>query len=638
MPLRSVPAWATTSVLALCGMVVSLQQTLVVPLLPEFPHILGVSADDSSWLVTATLLSAAIFTPIISRMADMYGKRKMLLLALVVMTIGSLVAAIGGTFPALIAGRAMQGFASSLIPVGISVLRDELPKEKVASAVALMSATLGIGAALGMPLSGLLFNAFGWASLFWVSAALGAVFIVGVLLLVEESKITTPGRFDVLGALVLSLILTAALLAISKGASWGWSSPLVLGLFALSLALLAGWIPLQLRINQPMVDLRTTVKRPVLLTNIASFFMCVAMFVNMLVTTQQLQVPTGTGYAFGLSVLVAGLAMVPSGLAMVVLAPVAGAMINRWGGKTAIVFGSAIMAATYVGRVFFDNTVWEVIVGATLVNVGVAFSYAAMPTLIMASVPITETASANGVNALVRSMGTSVASALTGLILSAMVIEYDGAPVPSLDALHLSFWLAAMAATIGIGIALFIPGGSHTVKAADDVEETLVHGRLSMQGRTGLPSPAVVTFVREDGVPGDWARTDHEGHFTAALPGPGRYVVVANAGGWAPRSQCVDFSGGDTEHDLELLDQLSLEGLVERSGHPVGNALVTLNAGVGDFVAATRTDADGHYVLDLPPTGTYIVTGVAPGGEATASVKAILRARSERVDIALPVS
>lgn len=636
MPLRSVPAWATTTVLALCGMVVSLQQTLVIPLLPEFPHILGISADDSSWLVTATLLSAAIFTPIISRMADMYGKRKMLLLALVVMTLGSLVAAIGGTFPALIAGRAMQGFASSLIPVGISVLRDELPKEKVASAVALMSATLGIGGALGMPLSGLLYNAFGWESLFWVSAALGAVFVVGVVLLVEESKITTPGRFDILGALVLSLILTAALLAVSKGASWGWSSPMVLGLFALALALLAGWIPLQLRVNQPMVDLRTSAKRPVLLTNISSFFVCVAMFVNMLVTTQQLQVPSGTGYAFGLTVLVAGLAMVPSGLAMVVLAPAAGAMINRWGGKSALVFGTAIMGVTYVGRVFFDNAVWEIIVGATLVNVGVAFAYAAMPTLIMSAVPITETASANGVNALVRSMGTSVASALTGLILSALVIQYEGVPVPSLDALHLTFWLAAVAAAVGIGIALFIPGRTHTVKAADGVQETLVRGRLTMHGRTGLAAPAVVTFVREDGVPGDWARTDRDGHFTAALPGPGRYVVVANAGGWAPRSQCVEFSGGETEHDLELLEQLSLEGLVDRSGAPIGNALVTLCAGAGDFVAATRTNDDGLYALALPPSGTYVVTAAAPDGETTASVKAILRARSERVDIGFP--
>lgn len=617
-------------------MVVALQQTLVVPLLPEFPVILGVSTEDSSWLVTATLLSAAIFTPVISRMADMYGKRKMLLLALGVMTIGSIVAAVGGSFPALIAGRAMQGFASSLIPVGISVLRDELPKEKVASAVALMSATLGIGSALGMPLSGLLYNAYGWESLFWVSAALGLTFFIGVLALVKESKITTPGRFDIFGALILSFILTAALLALSKGGSWGWTNPLTLGLFALSLALLAGWIPLQLRVNQPMVDLRTAAKRPVLLTNVSTFFLCISMFINMLITTQQLQIPEGTGYGFGLSVLIAGLAMVPSGLAMVFLSSAAGAMINRWGGKTTLIFGGVIMALTYVGRVFLEDAVWQIIVGATLVNVGVAFSYAAMPTLIMSAVPITETASANGVNALIRSLGTSAASALTGLILANMVIEHNGQLLPSNDALHLSFWLAALAAGIGIGVALFIPSGGSTPKAENDVEETLVHGRVIMSNRTGIPRPAIVTFVREDGVPGDWARTDHEGQFTAALPGPGRYVVVANAGGWMPNSQLVSFSGGTTEHNVQLHEMLSLSGRVASGELAVSGALVSLSAGAGDFVAATHTDETGGYTLELPPVGTYVLTAASPQTGAAASVKVILRARTERVDIELP--
>ena len=636
MPIRSVPSWATTTVLALCGMVVALQQTLVVPLLPDFPVILGVSAEDSSWLVTATLLSAAIFTPVISRMADMYGKRKMLILALAVMTAGSLVAAIGGSFGSLIAGRAMQGFASSLIPVGISVLRDELPKEKVASAVALMSATLGIGSALGMPMSGLLYNAYGWESLFWVSAALGLVFLVGVLLLVKESKITTPGRFDIAGALVLSVLLTAALLAISKGASWGWTSPLTLGLFALSLALLAGWIPLQLRVNQPMIDLRTAVKRPVLLTNVSSFFLCVAMFVNMLITTQQLQIPEQTGYGFGLSVLVAGLAMVPSGLAMVALSGAAGAMLNRWGGKPTIIFGGAIMALTYIARVFLDDAVWQIIVGATLVNVGVAFSYAAMPTLIMSAVPITETASANGVNALIRSLGTTVASALTGLILATMVVEYNGVPLPSLNAMHLSFWLAALAAIIGIGIALFIPSSSPVPKIETDVEETMVHGRVIMTPRPGTQQPAIVTFVREDGVPGDWARTDHEGQFSAVVPGPGRYVVVANAAGWVPSSHLVTFSEGITEHDIELHHMLSLSGVVASGETVVAGALVSLSAGAGDFIAATHTDDLGSYTLDLPPVGTYVLTAASPQTETAASVKVILRARTERVDIELP--
>jgi MFS family permease len=163
---RLLPAWAITAVLSLSGTVVALMQTLVVPLLPDFPRILGVTGDDTSWLVTATLLTSAVATPIVSRSADMYGKQKMMLLCLALMVAGSVIAAVGGSFFWIIVGRALQGFSSALIPVGISIMRDELPKEKIGSAVALMSATLGIGSALGLPLAGILYEAFGWHSIF----------------------------------------------------------------------------------------------------------------------------------------------------------------------------------------------------------------------------------------------------------------------------------------------------------------------------------------------------------------------------------------------------------------------------------------------------------------------------------------
>src|SRR4051812_6271282 len=159
---------AITTVLALSGTLVALMQTLVVPLLPDFPRILSVTPDDASWLVTATLLASAVATPIVSRSADMYGKRKMMVVCLAIMVAGSVMAALGGSFMWLIIGRTLQGFASALIPVGISIMRDELPKEKMGSAVALMSATLGIGSALGLPLAGLLYESLGWASIFWV--------------------------------------------------------------------------------------------------------------------------------------------------------------------------------------------------------------------------------------------------------------------------------------------------------------------------------------------------------------------------------------------------------------------------------------------------------------------------------------
>ena len=219
---RSAPTWAVIGILSLCGTVVSLQQTMVIPLLPDFPgHPRRVRRRRRPGWSPHTLLTSAVATPIVSRLADMFGKRLMMLVCMVAMTVGCVLAAAVGTYLAVIVGRSLQGFAAALIPIGISIMRDELPKEKVGSAVALMSATLGIGAALGLPLSGLIFENLGWQAIFWISAGIGAALIVGVLLLVSESTVRTRGRFDYLGALLLSVALTALLLGISKGGVLG---------------------------------------------------------------------------------------------------------------------------------------------------------------------------------------------------------------------------------------------------------------------------------------------------------------------------------------------------------------------------------------------------------------------------------
>jgi MFS family permease len=655
-PRKRTPTWAVIAILALSGTVVSLQQTMVIPLLPDFPQILDITADDASWLVTATLLTSAVATPIVSKLADMFGKRLMMVVSMVVMTLGSVLAAVGGDFLPVIIGRALQGFATALIPVGISIMRDELPKEKVGSAVALMSATLGIGGALGLPLSGIIFEQLGWQAIFWISAATGVALIAGVLALVSESEVRTRGRFDYGGALLLSIALSALLLAISKGGTWGWGSEPVILLFILTAAALGIWFPFELKVSQPLVDLRTSARRPVLLTNIASILVGFAMFANMLLTTQQLQLPAATGYGFELPVIMAGLAMVPSGLAMVVFSPVSGRMINRFGGKTTLITGAAIMAVSYIGRVFWSDTVLAVIVGSTLVGVGTAIAYAAMPTLIMANVPITETASANGLNTLLRAIGTSTSSAAVAAVLASVTMEVGGADLPSFQAFQDVFWMAGLAALASCAIAWYLPAfrrpavipaevavepavlaefTTPAVTAAGESHEVVVHGSILQPDRTPA-HPAVVTVVKTDGTPVDWSRADNEGSYSVVLPGPGQYLVVANAGGWVPRAEVFEFRDETTRQHIMLTDRLTLSGTVRRGGSPVSGALVTLTEGGGEFVRSVRADGHGRYTMPLPPNGRYIVTMLEPDTMRAHARKVTLDVRSAVVDLEAP--
>ncbi|HET7659771.1 MAG TPA: MFS transporter, partial [Oryzihumus sp.] len=644
-PRRAAPTPLVIAVLSLCGTIVALQQTLVVPLLPELPKLLHTTTEDASWLVTATLLTSAVATPIVARLADMVGKRLMMIVCLVVMIAGSVVGALGTTLGAVVTGRALQGFAAALIPVGISIMRDELPRERVGSAVALMSATLGIGAAIGLPLSGFIDEHYDWHVLFWVAAAMGALMLLAVPLVIPESPVRSRGRFDFGGAVLLSGALTSLLLAISKGGHWGWTSERTLVLFVAAAVLLAVWLPVELRVARPLVDVRTSARPAVLLTNLASLLLGFAMFGNMLTTTQLLQMPKATGYGFGLSVIDAGLGMLPAGLAMVVLAPVSAAITRRFGAKTTLVTGGLIMAGAYVGRVFLVDQLWQIIVGAALVSMGTAVAYAAMPTLIMRAVPITETASANGLNTLLRAIGTSTASATVAAVLTGTVMRLGPVTVPSLDAFKHIFWLAAIASLASAAIALTLPrsrpatasaepvvgaGAGAAVNAGEAAATTFqspVHDEVKGEGQehemvvrgvvhadSGQPiRSAVVSVLRVDGEPVDWARVDPSGAYTVALPGPGRYVVVTSADGWSPRSDVLDLVDATTHQHLVLSHRLALTGTVRRSGSVVEGVVLTLTKPSGEWVATTRSAAAGAYTLPLPGAGRFVLTAVDAG-------------------------
>jgi MFS family permease len=464
---RRMPSGLVIAVLALCGTVAAVQQTIVIPVLPELPELLGTSVDSASWVVTATLLAGAVATPMVGRLADMVGKRRMIVVCLSVMVAGSVLGGLADSLPLVLVARALQGVGTAMIPVGIAAMRDELPRDRLPLGVALMSATLAIGAGAGLPLSGVLVQYLDWHALFWVPAGLGAVMLAAVPLVVSPRTTRSSGRFDYRGALLLSAVLVTLLLALSKGAQWGWGSVATVGCAAAGLLLLLVWIPIQLRTVAPLVDIRVARRPRVLLVNLCAVFAGFAMFVNMLVTTQLLQLPEGSGVGLGLSVIEAGLAMAPSALMFGLMAPVSSAVIRRMGGPSALMAGVLSLAVAYVARVFLSTDLWQIVAGSVLVSIGASLAYAAMPTLIMSSVPLDETASANGLNTLLRSMGTSIASAATASVIAVGATVVDGVTVPGFDTLMSVFWLAAGASVIAACITapLFRLGGDPDAEA-----------------------------------------------------------------------------------------------------------------------------------------------------------------------------
>lgn len=639
------------AVLALCGTLVSLQQTLVLPLLPDFPEILGTTSDNASWLVTVTLLTAAVGTPIVSRLADMFGKRLMLVICMWAVIIGSVVAALSTSLAVVIVGRGLTGLGACLVPVGISIMRDHLPADRVGSGVALMSATLGIGGAVGMPLAGVIYDRWDWHTLFYVSGGFAVVMLVAVLLVVPESTVRTRGRFDYVGAALLSVALSCFLLAVSKAGSWGFLSPLTLALLATAVLVLAAWVPWELRAGQPLVDIRTSMRRTVLLTNSASVLVGFAMFANFLTSVQQVQMPVETGYGFGLSVVATGLWMLPSGILMVAMSPVSAALIRRYGPRVVLIAGALVMAVGFVARALLHGSVAEVMVTSGVASLGTALAFAAMPTLIMRAVPITETASANGLNTLLRSIGTSSASAMVAAVFAASTLTTAaGAQVPTLGAYQTVFWAGTAAALGGAFIAAFIrrpqrvgevvadragapaPSGERThVKVEGELPELLARGRvLSREGRP--LRQAVATVLHPDGRHVDWGRTDNDGRFALALPEEGPYLLVVSADGWAPQSSLVRLQAGETA-PVTMTRRLLLSGHVTDAGRPLGSAMISLIRHSGEYVGTTTADVEGAYEIGLPPPGRYVLTVVDHPTGRTRSRALTVHSTSASLDV-----
>jgi MFS family permease len=434
------------AVLALGGIVVSLMQTLVIPLLPRFPQLLGSSPGDTAWVVTSTLLAGAVATPVVGRLGDMYGKRRMLLISLIMLVLGSVIAALSHSLLPMIAGRVVQGLAVGVIPLGISIMRDELPAERLASATALMSASLGVGGALGLPAAAFLAEQSDWHVLFWTAAAAGVLVLTAVLIFVPESAVRSGGRFDLVGALGLSVALICLLLGVSKASSW--SAGATAGLFAAAAVTLLLWGWWELRITQPLVDLRTTARRQVLLTNVASAVFAFAMFAQSLVLPQILQLPKATGHGLGQSLLVTGLVLVPSGLVMMAMAPVSARVTTARGPRATLVLGALVVAFGYGAGVFLMSAVWQLVVVSAVIGAGIGLAYGAMPALIMGAVPTSETAAANSLNTLMRAIGTSISSAVAGVVLTQVTIPFS---------FRLIMGLGAATALLAVAVAAYIP-------------------------------------------------------------------------------------------------------------------------------------------------------------------------------------
>ncbi|MFG2556703.1 MFS transporter [Streptomyces sp. NPDC048581] len=452
---------AVVLALSLAAMIVSMMQTLVVPILGLIQSSLGASAAEVSWVTTATLLSAAVFTPLLGRFGDQHGKKPTLIGVLAVMIVGSVLAATTDSLLWLIVGRVLQGAATAIFPLALSVLREEVSARRLPGAMALVSGTLAFGSGFALVTTGLLTRGADadYHRVFWLATGLAVVTLIAVVLLVPASRTKTGGRTDILGALTLGLFLILLLLPISQGHEWGWTSARTLGSFAGAVLMAGVWSFTERRVREPMVDMRMFLHRPVLFSNLAGLFVGFGMFAQFLGVSYLAQVPRDVaGYGFGASVLRASVEyLLPSTVASLVASQFGGVLIRRIGPRLTLALSATMGIAGFAWLAAAHSSTPSVIGAGMAVGTAISLGYAAMPALIVAGVPPHQTGIANGINSISRSVGSAIGSALITSLLASRTIENLPAGVPPLPAesqFTLSFTLAGIAFAFVLALSL----------------------------------------------------------------------------------------------------------------------------------------------------------------------------------------
>jgi EmrB/QacA subfamily drug resistance transporter len=473
----------TFAVLAVAVAAYSLLQSLVIPVLGTIAVELHTTANTATWILTAYLLSASIFTPIMGRIGDIVGKERVFVLTLVALAVGSLLAALAPNIGIMIVARVIQGIGGGVLPLAFGIVRDEFPKERVSGAIGLIASLTAVGAGLGIVLAGPIVNALDYHWLFWLPMIVTVGAAIAAHFFVPESPIRTAGKISWAPAVLLSAWLVCLLLSLSQAPSWGWGSPKVIGLLIAAVVLIVAWIAVEQRSASPLIDM-TMMRRPAVWTNnLVALLLGSGMYAVFAFIPEFVQTPSAAGYGFGATITQSGLILLPSTIAMFLLGMFSGRIAEAIGAKSVVILGCLVSVVSMLLFAFAHDHKWELYLGTAVMGAGFGLVFASMSSLIVHAVPREQTGVASGMNANIRTIGGSIGAALMASIVTSGAAA-SGLPKES-GYTH-GFTLLAGALVVSAIAAALIPSAAKMRRALEleqgtaEVEAEPEHGELAM--------------------------------------------------------------------------------------------------------------------------------------------------------------
>lgn len=462
-PLEGASTWSLVLrviPLVLLTEVATLEVSLVFPALPKI--VAEFRTPSIGWVLTVVTLVGVVAQPLLGKVADAIGKKRMILYAAGVFCVGSVICALADDFGVLLVGRGIQGVVFVVAPASYGLIRDIFPARHVPVAMGAITTGLGFSALTGPLVGGALSDAFGFRAVFWFCLIYAAALTPFVMLAVPESRVRLRRHIDVLGGLLLGLGAVGVLLAIAQGATWGWTSTREIATAAGGCAALILFVVWELRVAEPLIDVRLVAGPAMRWTLLATFGGALAIGGQGFVIPLFAQAPKLTGYGFGMTAFTASLFLVPQGVMSALCGPLGGLLARRRAPRDGLLIGLFFLMSSSAFLVVQHAHVWHFVIAALLQGIGFGFFTVSLSNLVVEAVPATHT----GVGAGLQGVGQNLGSATGVTVLGAVLAQYlfAGLP-PGGPVLHTEsgftrcFMITAAGATLGLLIAVFMRGG-----------------------------------------------------------------------------------------------------------------------------------------------------------------------------------
>ncbi|AWR97890.1 MFS transporter [Acidianus sulfidivorans JP7] len=421
----------TLLLLSLMLLIVNYVETMVIPALPTIETDFSISAALAGWITSAYMVVAASTSPLMGKLADTYGKKKLYTIAIGFYILAVAIAGFSPNIWVLIAARAIQGIGFSMFPIAIAIITDLFPKEKVAFAQAILSAMIGIGPAIGLLLGSYIVQDLGWPYAFHTAAILSLILFALSIKYLPHTGHRRKEKVDYVGASLIGLATVLVLVYITEASTIGWTSISNLSLLILGLILYGVFYAVERKMKEPLLKLSLFKLRNFAVANITGLLSGVGMFTVFIFLVYYAQLPSP--YGLGLSIIQSGLLMSPVALGMVIFGPIMGRLMPKIGPKPLLIFGSLLSALSYILLLFYRSTEYQVLVAGFVASLGLVSVIVPLVNMVALALPDEVRTTGMGINTLLRTMGGAagpvVATSLMDMYQQPIVMMYGKQPL-----------------------------------------------------------------------------------------------------------------------------------------------------------------------------------------------------------------